>query len=541
MTRSLYTLLLVDRLASDRERYRRYLSADSSCTYRLLEADTAIAGLELCQTHSIDAILLDYVLPDSDGLAFIKTLHAQSDGNSPPVVMITSEGDESIAVRAIKLGATNYLVKHCLTPELLQLTLQSAIRNADGIELQLQTQEDEIYDRLRTEVDRKRNEQRLRESEERLQIGMQVAGVALARFDYASNTVALSPEAAALYGISPDHLTVTRDCIHNTFHPEERAILEQIIAQVIDPAGAGWFAREHRVVWQTGEVRWLNVRKQVFFDRSGEVPRPDYAILAAIDISERKTAEAERDRLLVEAQAAREAAEAANQSKDEFVAVVAHELRSPLNSILGWAKLLQNRKLDEATTAKALETIARNTQAQVQLIEDLLDISRMVKGTLRLNLAPVNLVEVSETALNIVRPMAEAKQIQLEMHLADRVQISGDFHRLQQIIVNLLMNAIKFTPQAGRVELQLEQFEAQAQLQICDTGKGIAAEFLPVIFDRFQQGQKNLGSKDGLGLGLAIVKNLVELHGGTISAESKGLEQGATFTIRLPILIDSLV
>lgn len=157
----------------------------------------------------------------------------------------------------------------------------------------------------------------------------------------------------------------------------------------------------------------------------------------------------------MQAQAAREAAEAANRSKDEFVAVVAHELRSPLNSIAGWAQLLQTRKFDEATVSKALQTIARNTQVQVQLIEDLLDVSRMVRGMLQINLVPVNLVEAIEAALEIVRPMVEAKHIHLHTHLTITPQISGDFNRLQQIAVNLLTNAIKFTPPQGRIDIEL--------------------------------------------------------------------------------------
>lgn len=160
----------------------------------------------------------------------------------------------------------------------------------------------------------------------------------------------------------------------------------------------------------------------------------------------------------------------------------------------------------------------------------------MVKGTLQINFAPVSWVNVIEPALDIVRPMAEAKQIQLETNLTLTPQISGDFNRLQQIAVNLLTNAIKFTSQNGRVEVQLEQIDTQVVLRVQDTGKGIAPEFLPQIFERFKQGQKNTGSKDGLGLGLAIVKNLVELHGGTIRAESAGIDQGATFTVCFPRL-----
>jgi PAS domain S-box-containing protein len=252
------------------------------------------------------------------------------------------------------------------------------------------------------------------------------------------------------------------------------------------------------------------------------------------DITHIKQAELEREQLLAEAQAARAEAEAANRSKDEFVAIVAHELRSPLNSIAGWAKLLQIRKFDEEKTTKALDTIWRNTQTQMQLVEDLLDISRMVKGNLQLTTAPVNLAAVAEAAVNLVLPQAQAKQIQIELQLPQTAKVSGDFNRLQQVIVNLLTNAIKFTPEQGHIEVQVKSLEEQVQLSVRDTGKGISPEFLHQIFERFQQGQKNTGSKDGLGLGLAIVKNLVELHHGTITVESEGVGKGATFTIQLP-------
>jgi PAS domain S-box-containing protein len=389
--------------------------------------------------------------------------------------------------------------------------------------------------------ERKQTEQRLLESEQRLRLGVQVAGVALARFNYGTNSVELSPEAAVLYGFSPNESIVTRDRVHATFHPEERELMEGIIQQVIDPNGNGWFEREHRVVWSSGEVRWLYVRKQTFFDRSGTVPRPDYAILAAIDITDRKQIESERDRLLAEVQAARTEAEVVNRDKDEFVAVIAHELRSPINSVAGWVQLLRTRQFDRDTINRAYEAIERGTQTQVQLIEDLLDISRIACGTLRLTFAPVNLTGVIEAALNLVRPMVDSKQIHLEIQLTERIQVSGDANRLQQIVVNLLTNAIKFTPSGGIVTIVLEIVEKQARIKVKDTGQGISPEFLPNIFERFQQAQKSSGSKGGLGLGLAIVKNLVEMHSGTITADSLGIGEGATFTVCLPLIESEIV
>ena len=283
----------------------------------------------------------------------------------------------------------------------------------------------------------------------------------------------------------------------------------------------------------TGGTTTTDFSIKPVFDGSGQVM---LLIAEGRDISARVRHERELKQAEQRAQAAIAEAEAANRTKDEFIAIVAHELRSPLNSVMGWAKLLQSRTFDAATTGKALETIVRNTQSQVQLIDDLLDISRMIHGSFNLTLTPVSLVNAIEAALQVVRPMATAKQIQLETRIQPVAPLSGDFNRLQQIAINLLNNAIKFTPVKGRVEVVLEATDTQACLQVCDTGKGIEPEFKPQIFERFQQAQKNTGSKDGLGLGLAIVKHLVELHGGTITAASAGVGQGATFTVMLPLL-----
>ncbi|RUT05511.1 hypothetical protein DSM106972_035180 [Dulcicalothrix desertica PCC 7102] len=274
----------------------------------------------------------------------------------------------------------------------------------------------------------------------------------------------------------------------------------------------------------------------------------DRGVAFCLDISERKRSEQERERLLAEAQAARTEAIVANQTKDEFLAIVSHELRAPLNSILGWAKLLQTRPFDQATAKRALETIERNAKSQSQLIEDLLDISRMIKGNLRLEKAPVNLIEVIETSINIVSPTALTKQINLEFAKNNETNtpliVCGDFNRLQQVVLNLLTNAVKFTPNQGQVRIELSRSETpthphlhSAIIKVRDTGKGINSDFLPYVFERFRQASNSSRAKDGLGLGLAIVRNLVELHHGTVTAASPGKDQGATFTVILPILV----
>ncbi|MEH2359005.1 AAA family ATPase [Nostoc sp.] len=237
-------------------------------------------------------------------------------------------------------------------------------------------------------------------------------------------------------------------------------------------------------------------------------------------------------------QTARSAAESANRIKDEFLAVLSHELRTPLNPILGWAKLMRTRKLDQATSDRALETIERNAKLQTQLIEDLLDVSRILQGKLNLNFDRINLVSVIEAAIETVRLSAEAKSIQIHTILESGVgQVLGDANRLQQVIWNILSNAIKFTPIGGQVKIKLEQVGSQVQICITDTGKGIAPEFLPYVFDYFRQADGATTRKfGGLGLGLAIVHHLVELHGGTVQAESLGEAKGATFTVKLPCL-----
>ncbi|MEH2390106.1 MAG: AAA family ATPase [Nostoc sp.] len=237
---------------------------------------------------------------------------------------------------------------------------------------------------------------------------------------------------------------------------------------------------------------------------------------------------------------ARNAAESANRIKDEFLAVLSHELRTPLNPILGWTKLMRTRKLDQLTSDRALETIERNAKLQTQLIEDLLDVSRILQGKLNLNFYPINLVSVIEAAIETVRLSAQAKSIEIQTIFESGVgQVLGDANRLQQVIWNILSNAIKFTPTGGQVKIKLEQVGLEVQICITDTGKGIVPEFLAYVFDYFRQADSATTRKfGGLGLGLAIVRHLVELHGGTVQAESLGEGQGATFTVILPCLQD---
>ena len=256
------------------------------------------------------------------------------------------------------------------------------------------------------------------------------------------------------------------------------------------------------------------------------------------DIGERKRSEEECTRLLESAVAARAEADAANGLKDEFLALLSHELRTPLTSVLGWSKMLIDGKLDEAASNRALESIVRNARAQNKLIDDLLDISRIITGKLRLDSRPVALAPMIAAVVDGVRPAADARGIHLRAALDSSISpINGDPDRLQQVIWNLLTNAIKFTPKGGRVEVRLERVNSHVEINVSDTGQGIAPEFLPHVFDRFRQSDSSSTRRHGgLGLGLSIVRQLVELHGGTATVESPGAGAGTTFKVVLPLM-----
>ena len=261
------------------------------------------------------------------------------------------------------------------------------------------------------------------------------------------------------------------------------------------------------------------------------------AITAIRDITDRKKAEEGRAQLIRE-QAARIEAEAANRAKDEFLITLSHELRTPLNAIRGWIYMLRSGTLDAKVATQALETIDRNARLQVQLIEDLLDVSRIISGKLHLEMGPLDLNELVESTVNMIKPAAVAQGLRLFISTAPtKVYVDGDPDRLQQVINNLLSNAIKFTPRGGRVEVGVESERTTARILVSDSGKGIAPEALPHIFDQFWQADSSsTRSHGGLGIGLAILRHLVDRHGGTVKVESSGEGRGATFIVSLPAL-----
>ncbi|HEU4532870.1 MAG TPA: ATP-binding protein, partial [Polyangiaceae bacterium] len=277
--------------------------------------------------------------------------------------------------------------------------------------------------------------------------------------------------------------------------------------------------------------RWF----ETYASRVGDPALRQVAVVFK-DVSDRKAAEAERDRLFALERAARAQAEEASRLKDDFLATVSHELRTPLNAILGWVQMLRAGGLPPERADRALETVERNARAQAQLIEDLLDVSRILAGKLRLEIAPVEVGAVVAQAVETVRPAAEAKGIRLHALLDSEGTVMGDAARLQQVVWNLLSNAVKFTPKGGRVQALVERRDSSVEITIVDTGRGIDAAFLPHVFERFRQAEGGATrAHGGLGLGLSIVRQIVEMHGGTVAAFSAGEGRGASFTVRLPV------
>lgn len=323
-----------------------------------------------------------------------------------------------------------------------------------------------------------------------------------------------------------------RTLMEQIIPPEDNARINEVFTEAI--ANRSSYQSEFRLIRPDGGYRYFLVRATPIQNDQGEI---EQWYGTSTDVTDLKQLEAERSRLLVQEQSAREQAERANQIKDEFLAVLSHELRTPMNPILGWASLLKQGKLSAEKATEAIATIERNARLQVQLIDDLLDISRILRGKLTLTVEPVDLSVVIAAASETVQLAADAKLLQFDPIASPSIAIvNGDAGRLQQVVWNLLSNAIKFTPHGGQISVELTTVGRYAQIQVRDTGKGINPEFLPYLFEHFRQEDAATTRKfGGLGLGLAIARQIVELHGGQIRAESLGEAQGATFTVQLPL------
>ena len=507
----------------------------------LVKATSGQEALRCLLHQDFAAILLDVQMPGMDGFETATLIRQRERSRNTPIIFLTAfSTSDPFVFKGYEIGAVDYLLKPL---DAGVLTSKVSV----FVELFKKTMEVQRQAAELVAINGK-----LKQSEERFRSLSACAPLGIFSLDTSGRCTYtnLNCEAICGFTIGESWETAWAKCIH----AEDR-----------DRVFANWssctqndqtYIDEFRIYAPDGGLRWVQVATSTMLS-------PQRQLLGHVgtieDITERKLAEVVREQMIRE-QAARAEAEAANRMKDEFLAIVSHELRTPLNSILGWSQLLLTRKFDQSSTLRALETIARNARSQAQLIEDLLDISKIIRGKLRLCMQPVNAIELIKIVLETVRPQAEAKAIELKTLLDENAQmVCGDPERLQQIIWNLLSNAIKFTPNQGKVEIRLSVEGSMPEvsgdledsslvpqtsnpgsfacIQVIDNGICIAPDFLPYVFDRFRQADSSsTRSYGGLGLGLTIVSHLVELHGGKIDACSEGEGKGATFTVKIPLL-----
>jgi signal transduction histidine kinase len=381
-------------------------------------------------------------------------------------------------------------------------------------------------------VERERAEANLALGRQRWEMAMRAAPVGVWHCDIPSTELIWDDQMREHFWLTPG-APVTLSTFLERIHPDDRDRVRRETEQSIYQGKV--YDIEYRTVApdDATHVKWLRAIGRVTFE-DGKATRFNGITL---DVTDRKTAEIEREQLLDRERMARREAEQANRLKDDFLSTLSHELRTPLNAIFGWAQLLKSGRADHADIAEGLAVIERNARIQTQIIEDLLDMSRIISGKLRLNIGRVDLESVLHAATDSVRPAATAKAIRLHKSIDPGASvINADPGRLQQIVWNLLSNAIKFTPRGGEVMLATKASESHLEITVADNGEGIAPEFVPHMFERFRQADSSASrTHGGLGLGLSIVRHLVEMHGGTVSAHSDGAGHGAKFIVSLPI------
>ena len=382
---------------------------------------------------------------------------------------------------------------------------------------------------------RRNAERRLREQHELLQVTLASIGDAVISADIDGKINFINQTAEALTGWTrAEAAGKSLDEVFQIINEETRADVKSPFAAVVEKGAALGLANHTILIARSGAEIPVEDSGAPIRDADGRIIG---VIVVFHDVSERRRTEKEREELLKSERSARAEAESAGRLKDEFLATVSHELRTPLSAILGWAAMLKTGRMEEETLRNALGVIERNARAQAEIIDDILDVSRIITGKLHLDSEPVEMAQIIRLAVEALRPAALAKSIKLKTSLDETpAPVIGDADRLQQIIWNLVANAIKFTPEGGTIDLNLQKVDSRVEIKVSDTGEGISEEFLPFVFERFRQNDASTTrTHGGLGLGLAIVRHLVELHGGTVTAESDGAGKGSVFTVRLPL------
>jgi PAS domain S-box-containing protein len=501
----------------------------------LVRADGSIAAanpkaLELLGTHNIEGRSLRefFAEPDEMVRGFLRAC-ARSKSLLPGALTLRG-GAEQSAFRAE--GAVVQPARQ-LQPAVVLLRLvpkQVSIARFHLLNAQIEAQAREIQRR-------KQSESALADQRRWLEVTLSSIGDAVIATDAAGCISFMNPVAESLTGWrQSDARGKVLATVFRIVHEGTRNPVEDPVVKVLRDGKIVGIANHTVLIANDGAERPIDDSAAPIRGADGGI---DGVVLVFRDISARKRADQEREELLEAERAARMAAERASRMKDEFLATISHELRTPLNAILGWSQVLRLAPPTSIDMQQGLEVIERNARAQTQIIEDLLDMSRIISGKIRLDVQQVDLLAVIENALETVRPSAAAREIRLQPALDPRAgPVSGDPSRLQQVFWNLLSNAIKFTPKGGRVQILLERVNSHVEVSVTDTGVGINPEFLPRLFERFSQADSSTTRHHGgLGIGLAIVKQLVELHGGMVRAKSAGEGQGATFIVTLPLTV----
>ncbi|MBW4507759.1 MAG: response regulator [Scytonematopsis contorta HA4267-MV1] len=491
-----------DRLLSIRELKREFPDFIVSEITDTLKFENALS------TGNFDLVVTDYHLCWSNGLVVFKTIKDKYP--ECPVIMFTDSGNEEIAVEGMKAGLSDYVLKR-------QHFRRLTIAVSQCLEQQKMRQECAV------------SKEKLRVNEEGFRLAQDASDLGIWSWDLQSNSIAWNQMHEKLFGISPGSFDGSYEMFLNCIHSQDRNSVIDAVTHALENKVD--YQQEFRVVWADGSIHWMTDRGRFFCDASGTAIR---AIGIVLDITDRREREAALQKYA-------DGITQAYRLQDEFLSIASHELRTPLNAILGWTQLLRKYNFDEATRNQRLETIERSLKRQQQLIEQILDTSRLVAGQMQLVSEVVDLKFVIESVINSARLSASAKSISLNSLLDNCPQgVLGNEKRLHQLIWNLISNAIKFTPVGGQVDVRLEVVNedvAYAQITVSDTGQGISPDFIPYIFEPFRQ-QDGSTSRlhQGAGLGLTIVRQLVELHGGRVQAKSPGIGQGATFIVQLPLV-----
>ena len=528
-----------------------------------LEVILASSGCELVRAHSADeallailrhdfaAMIFDIRMPRMGGIELANLVKQRRRTQDVPIIFLTAHSmeDEEI-LRAYGVGAVDYLSKPIKADilcskvsvfvDLYRKTRALALLNTElQREVSARQKVQETLEQVNQELELRVAERTaaltiahrgVKENEERLRMAMDVAQIAAWEWDIATGRMTWSTEPETLFGFPPGAFGEDRR-VFSTLHPDDRARVQEAVALAI--AAGSTYECEYRALRPDGGTVWITERGRVLAAEDGRV---DKLVGVSRDISAQRRAEQAREHALMNERRARDEAERQSRIKDEFLATLSHELRTPMNAILGWLSVLA--KGDAVRDPeKAVAVIQRNAQMQAKLIEDLLEMNKLTSGTVRLEVAPIDVGFVIDATLESLKPTADARSLQLEVARVDALpRIHADGRRVQQILWNLLHNAVKFTRPGGRVDIAATFADGCVRIEVRDTGQGISPDFLPYVFDRFRQADPSTTRGTwGLGLGLSITKHLVELHGGSIRAESPGLDQGSTFVVELPV------